>query len=270
MASSTDTIGPVTRTIKDAALILDVMAGRDPLDSTTIDRDPEGYCDLFDEVKNKKIGVIKEHMGEGVAPEVKQVIESAIQKLKRAGVDIQEISLPSLPLSLGVYYIIVPAEISSNLSRYDGQRYGRSALEARNLEESYMLPRGFFGRENKRRIMIGTYVLSSGYYDAYYKQAQIVRTRLINEFNDAFSKVDFLVGPTAPTTAFKIGENADDPLQAYLADVMTVGASLAGIPGVNLPAGTSAGLPVGLQIMAPQRADRALLAFAQQAEELLA
>jgi len=170
---------------------------------------------------------------------------------------------------LAIYYIIVPAEISSNLSRYDGQRYGRHAPEANNLDESYMLPRGFFGKENKRRIMIGTYVLSSGYYDAYYKKAQTVRTKLIQDFATAFEQVDFLIGPTAPTTAFKIGENTDDPLQAYLADVMTVGASLAGIPGVSVPAGVDDDLPVGLQIMAPQHADRALLGIAKAVEELL-
>jgi aspartyl-tRNA(Asn)/glutamyl-tRNA(Gln) amidotransferase subunit A len=174
-----------------------------------------------------------------------------------------------LPLSLAVYYIVAPAEISSNLSRYDGQRYGLAAPDAENLDDSYTDPRGHFGKENKRRIMIGTYVLSSGYYDAYYRRAQTVRTKLINEFAEAFKQVDFLVGPTAPTTAFAIGKNDDDPLQAYLADVMTVGASLAGIPGVNIPAGMSDGLPVGLQIMAPQRADRELLGAAKATEGLL-
>jgi aspartyl-tRNA(Asn)/glutamyl-tRNA(Gln) amidotransferase subunit A len=220
-------------------------------------------------LKDKKVGVIKEHMGEGVSDGVRANIEAVIGRLKAAGADVREVSLPSLALSLAVYYIVVPAEISSNLSRYDGQRYGRTAPEAQNLDESYLLPRGFFGKENKRRIMIGTYVLSSGYYDAYYKKAQTVRTKLINEFNQAFKEVDFLVGPTAPTIAFKIGEGADDPLQMYMADVMTVGASLAGVPGINVPAGMSDGLPVGLQIMAAQRADRDLLAFAAKTEEII-
>jgi aspartyl-tRNA(Asn)/glutamyl-tRNA(Gln) amidotransferase subunit A len=169
-----------------------------------------------------------------------------------------------------VYYIVCPAEVSSNLARYDGQRYPYSYDGAKDLEDSYTGSRGRgFGAEAKRRIMIGTYVLSSGYYDAYYNKAQTVRTKLINEFNEAFSQVDFLVGPVAPTTAFKIGENTSDPLAMYLADIMTVGPSLAGIPAISVPAGTINNLPVGLQIMAPQRADRALLGMAKAAEGLL-
>jgi aspartyl-tRNA(Asn)/glutamyl-tRNA(Gln) amidotransferase subunit A len=270
MASSTDVIGPLARTVEDAALVLDVISGIDPLDSTTISRDDTNYTKLDSVIAHKKIGIIKEYMSEGMAPEVKSVIEAAIQKLKDAGADVSEISLPSLPLSLAVYYILVPAEISSNLSRYDGQRYGYSYKEANDLDESYMKSRGLgFGKEAKRRIIIGTYVLSSGYYDAYYKKAQTVRTKLINEYSDAFKKVDFLLGPTAPTTAFRIGENANDPLQMYLADAMTVGASLAGIPAINVPAGVSNGLPVGLQLMAAQRQDRELLSLARKAEEIL-
>jgi aspartyl-tRNA(Asn)/glutamyl-tRNA(Gln) amidotransferase subunit A len=246
------------------------MAGRDPLDGTTIARDSAGYLDLPADIRGKKVGVIKEYMDQGVSSEVKSVIEAAIEKLRANGAKIEEVSLPSLPLALAVYYIIVPAELSSNLSRHDGQRYQFSAPGPKDLEDSYMQSRGQgFGKEAKRRIMIGTYVLSSGYYDAYYRKAQTVRTKLVNEFADAFSKVDFLVGPVAPTTAFKIGENANDPLQMYLADVMTVAVNLAGIPGISVPAGTSNGLPVGLQIMAPQRADRALLGFAKGAEEVI-
>jgi len=209
-------------------------------------------------------------MGEGLEPGVKKNIEVAIDKLRQAGAQVDEVSLSSLPLGLAVYYIVVPAELSSNLSRHDGQRYSFSYDGAKDLDDSYMQSRGQgFGKEAKRRIMIGTYVLSSGYYDAYYRKAQTVRTKIINEFNDAFQRFDFLVGPVAPMTAFKIGQNANDPLQMYLADIMTVSASLAGIPAISIPAGQADGLPVGLQIMAPQRADRALLGFAKGAEELL-
>jgi aspartyl-tRNA(Asn)/glutamyl-tRNA(Gln) amidotransferase subunit A len=270
MASSTDVIGPLARTVQDAAAVLDVMAGIDPLDSTTIEREGGNYADLADAIKGKKIGVIKEYMGEGLADNVKQVIEAAIKTLQDAGADVREVSLPSLPLSLAVYYILVPAEVSSNLSRYDGQRFGYSFAEAKNLDESYAKSRGIgFGGEAKRRIMVGTYVLSSGYYDAYYKKAQTVRTKLINECNEAFQNLDFMLGPVAPTTAFKIGENTGDPLHMYLTDIMTVAANLVGIPAISIPAGMSDGLPVGLQLMAPQRKDRALLGFASAAEELL-
>lgn len=271
MASSTDVMGPLTRTVEDAALVFDVISGHDPLDSTTVEKDPAGYVeDLPIEITGKKVGIIKEYMDEGLQPSVKTAIEQVIAKLTQAGAEVVELSLASLPLGLAVYYVIVPAEVSSNLSRHDGQRYQFSDAEAGDLDASYMGSRGRgFGKEAKRRIMIGTYVLSSGYYDAYYRKAQIVRTKLINDFNDAFAQVDFLVGPTAPTTAFKIGQNADDPLQMYLADIMTVSASLAGIPAISIPAGEADGLPVGLQIMAPQRADRALLGFSKGVEELL-
>lgn len=270
MASSTDVIGPLTRTVEDAAVVLDVMAGKDPLDSTTIERDPQPYTELQPDLKGKKIGVIKEYMGEGLSQEVRESVEAAVEKLKAAGAQVTEVSLPSLSLALAVYYIICPAEVSSNLSRYDGQRYAYSYEGAKGLEESYTKSRGQgFGKEAKRRIMIGTYVLSSGYYDAYYRKAQTVRTRLINEMNEAFNKVDFLVGPVAPTTAFKIGQNAEDPLQMYLSDIMTVAVNLVGIPAISIPAGTSDGLPVGLQIMAPQHTDRELLGVAKATEEIL-
>lgn len=270
MASSTDTVGTFARNVDDAATVIDAMAGRDPLDSTTIERDSAGYINLENDVKGKKVGIIKEYMGEGLDPGVKAQIESAVAKLKAAGADVQEISLPSIMLALSVYYIIVPAEVSSNLSRHDGQRYPFSYKDAKDLDESYTMSRGQgFGKEAKRRIMIGTYVLSSGYYDAYYRKAQVVRTKLINEFNDAFKQVDFLVGPVAPSPAFKIGENAGDPLKMYLVDIMSVAANLVGVPSISVPAGTSNGMPVGLQIMAPQRADRALLGFSKGAEELI-
>lgn len=214
-------------------------------------------------VETKIPQVSKEYMGEGIEPGVKATILAAAEKLKKAGAEVTEISLPSMPLSLAIYYIVVPAEISSNLARYDGQRYGHSAKGAKDLDDSYYLSREQgFGAEAKRRIMIGSHVLSSGYYDAYYKKAQTVRTKLINEFNEAFKKVDFLIGPVSPTTAFKIGENSNDPLKMYLADVMTVAASLVGIPAISVPAGEVNKLPVGLQIMAPQKADRQLLGAA--------
>lgn len=270
MASSTDVIGPLARTVEDAAYVLDVMAGKDDLDGTTIERQAD-YTNLEADLKGKKIGLIKEYMGEGLAPDVRKVIEAATDKLASAGADISEISIPSIGMSLAVYYILCPAEVSSNLSRYDGQRYGYSDKDANDLQASYKKSRGHgFGKEAKRRIMIGAYVLSSGYYDAYYKKAQTVRTKLINEFNEAFAKVDFLIGPVAPTAAFKIGQNVNNPLQMYLSDVMTVAANIVGNPAISLPAGTSDNLPVGLQIMAPQKADKELLALGRAAEEALA
>ena len=269
MASSTDVIGPLTRTVEDTALVLEVMAGRDELDGTTIERDSSSYTDLSFDLKGKKVGIIKEYMGEGLQPGVRTQIESAIEKIKAAGADVSEISLPSLPTALAVYYIICPAEVSSNLGRYDGQRYGYTFKDAKNLDASYGKSRSIgFGTEAKRRIMIGTYVLSSGYYDAYYKKAQTVRTKLINEFAEAFNTVDFFIGPTAPNVAFKIGENIADPLQMYLTDILTVAANLVGNPSISIPAGLSENLPVGLQLMAPQKADRQLLALAKQVEDL--
>ncbi len=294
MASSTDTIGALARTVDDTALVMDVMAGKDPLDSTTIDRDPAGYALPFsrhpeldsgssgdtneipnqvrnDGLQGAKIGVIKEYFGDGLSDEVRENIEVAIAKLKATGADVQEVSLPSLPLALAVYYILCPAEVSSNLSRFDGQRYGYTNPDAKNLDESYGTSRGVgFGKEAKRRIMIGTYVLSSGYYDAYYKKAQTVRTKLIQEFETAFESVDFLVGPVAPTTAFKIGEKVNDPVAMYLADIYSVAINLAGVPAISVPAGTNQGLPVGLQIIAKQGGDRALLEVAKQTEGILA
>lgn len=270
MGSSLDVIGPMARTVDDAALVLDVMAGRDDLDSTTIERDPAGYLPADISVKGKKVGIIREHMGESLDPRIIQLVEAAIKRLEDAGAEITEISLPSLPMALAVYYILCPAEISSNLARYDGQRFGYTYAAAKDLDDSYTGSRGRgFGQEAKRRIIIGTYVLSSGYYDAYYKRAQTVRSKLINEFNQAFEQVDFLIGPVAPTTAFKIGEH-HTPLEMYMGDIMTVAVNLAGIPAISLPAGLIENLPAGLQLMAPQGADRQLLSLAKQVEELLA
>lgn len=270
MASSTDVIGPLASTVHDAAIVLDVMAGKDHLDATTIDRQ-ESYVSKPIDLKGVKVGVIKEYMQDGLDSDVKKVTLETIEKLKAAGAEVDEVSLPSVGLALAVYYIICPAEVSSNLARYDGQRYGYSYEKVSNLEESYKKSRGRgFGKEAKRRIMIGTYVLSSGYYDAYYKQAQTVRTKLINEFHDITKEVDYLIGPVAPTPAFKIGENANDPLQMYLCDIMTVAANIIGNPSISVPAGKSKNLPIGIQLMAAQRKDKELLNFAAGVEELVA
>ena len=295
MASSTDVIGPIASNVADTALILDVIAGQDPLDGTTIKRQ-DSYIisrhSVLDTESSKndiavgdakldwipdqagddnpvKIGVIKEYFGDGLDSGVRKNIEAAIESFKQAGYEVVEVSLPSLPLALAVYYIVCPAEVSSNLARYDGQRFGYSATDAKDLDSSYEVARKEgFGAEAKRRIMIGAYVLSSGYYDAYYKKAQTVRTKLINEFNDAFESVDFLLGPTAPTPAFRIGENSTDPLAMYLGDIMTVGASMVGVPAISVPCGEVEGLPVGLQIIAPQRKDKELLILAKEFEEM--
>ena len=269
MASSTDVIGPITRTVEDSALVLDVMAGKDNLDSTTIERDKNSYADLVKQEK-LRIGVVKEFFEDGLDEKIKKNIKEAILKIEKQGHKIVEVSLPSISLSLACYYILCPAEVSSNLSRYDGLRFGHHAEGAKSLNESYELSRSQgFGKEAKRRIMIGTYVLSSGYYDAYYKKAQTVRTKLIGEFNSALKEVDVLVGPTAPRVAIKIGENIDDPLAMYLTDIMTVSANLVGVPAISLPSGSVDGLPVGLQVMSAQNTDRQLLSFANQIEGVI-
>lgn len=267
MGSSTDVIGPITRSVADAALVLDVMAGRDPRDATTIEREDD-YTDISAGAKGKKVAIIKEYMGEGVDPAVAEAVKRAAAKLEASGAKVEEISLPAVELALACYYIIVPAEISSNLSRYDGVKYGHSAPEAKMLEETYALSRDQgFGLEAKRRILIGTYVLSSGYYDAYYKKAQQVRTLLIGQFNDAFSKYDLLLGPTAPGTAFRLGEKSKDPLSMYLTDIMTVAVNLVGCCAISLPAGESNSLPIGVQLIGPQKGERDLLAAAMELEK---
>ncbi|HSX28643.1 MAG TPA: Asp-tRNA(Asn)/Glu-tRNA(Gln) amidotransferase subunit GatA [Candidatus Saccharimonadales bacterium] len=260
MASSTDTVGPLAKSAYDAQLVMDIMSGVDERDATSIETArTQTPLDLHE----LRVGVIKQHMGEGVQPEVKAEVQAAVARLQAAGATVSEIDLPSLELALPAYYIIVPAEISSNLARYDGIKFGHVAKDANDLSEQYAQTRAEgFNNENIRRIMIGTYVLSSGYYDAYYRKAQTVRTLIINEFNQAFQNVDILVGPTAPTTAFKLGEHSADPLEMYVADVMTVGVSLAGLPAASVPVGISAGLPVGMQVIAPQRQDAKVLAVA--------
>lgn len=265
MASSTDTIGVFAKTAKESELVMRVMAGLDSRDAMTLP-------DFWKEEKapkKAKIGVVKEFLSEGVDPEVRKVTENYIEKMRKAGHEIVEVSLPMSKYSLAIYYIVVPAEVSSNLARYDGIRYGLRSKDAKNLSEVFGKSRDEgFEAENKRRIMIGSYVLSSGFYDAYYLQAQKARTILINEFNKLFEDVDFLVGPVAPTPAFKIGENVHDPIKMYLADILNVPASLAGLPAISIPAGkTEAGLPVGVQIIGKMESDSNILALADSLEE---
>lgn len=265
MASSTDTIGVFAKTAKESELVMRVMAGLDSRDAMTLP-------DFWKEEKapkKAKIGVVKEFLSEGVDPEVRKVTENYIEKMRKAGHEIVEVSLPMSKYSLAIYYIVVPAEVSSNLARYDGIRYGLRSKEAKNLSEVFGKSRDEgFEAENKRRIMIGSYVLSSGFYDAYYLQAQKARTILINEFDKLFEDVDFLVGPVAPTPAFKIGENVHEPIKMYLADILNVPASLAGLPAISVPAGkTEAGLPVGVQIIGKMESDSKILALADSLEE---
>jgi len=251
-ASSLDHIGPLTKTVKDAAILLRIIAGRDPLDSTSVDLPvPDYEADLARPVSGLRIGIPKEYFGEGLDLEVGAAVEAGIAKLRSAGCEILPISLPHTAYAIPTYYVIATAEASANLARFDGVRYGYRARNARTLSEMYRKTRDeAFGAEVKRRIMLGTYALSSGYYDAYYLKAQRVRTLLTRDFEAAFQKVDAIVTPTAPTPAFKLGEKSDDPLSMYLADIYTVTADLAGIPGISVPCGqTQSGLPIGLQVL---------------------
>lgn len=256
MASSLDSIGPMAKTVEDLSIILNVIAGRDEMDSTTPDIPvPDYYEALKKSVKGLKLGVPKEYFIDGLEDEVKQSVENAIKELEKLGMEIKEISLPHTKYALAVYYIIAPSEVSANMARYDGIRYGHGPKEsAENLMDYYLKSRSEgFGDEMKRRIMTGTYVLSSGYYDAYYLKAQKVRTLIIQDFDNAFKDVDIIAAPVAPTTAFKIGEKAGDPVQMYLSDVLTTPVSVAGIPGLSVPCGLSkSGLPIGLQIIGPR------------------
>ncbi|HKX23891.1 MAG TPA: Asp-tRNA(Asn)/Glu-tRNA(Gln) amidotransferase subunit GatA [Candidatus Saccharimonadales bacterium] len=271
MASSTDTIGTLAQNIDDAALVFDCMAGKDERDSTTLPERPQSFLPSDNKLQKKlKIGLVKEYMGDALAEDVRKQVMQRVDDLRKLGHEVEEVSLPSLNLSLAIYYIVIPAEVSSNLARYDGVKYGLSAKEAKALDDVYGLSRDQgFNAENKRRILIGTYVLSSGYYDAYYRKAQTARTILINEFNKAFEQYDVLVGPVAPSTAFKLGENTEDPLKMYLADLMTVAPSLAGLPATSVPSGMGDNdLPVGLQVIGKQRSDALLFALAKQLEEV--
>ncbi len=271
MGSSTDVLGPLVNSTADAALVLDIMAGRDGSDATSIERDTKGYANVpAGELKGLKIGLIKEYLGDGVSPTIRARVDETVQQLTARGAVVESISLPATQLALAAYYILVPAEVSSNLARYDGVRFGHSSAQAKDLEETYRLSRQEgFGAEAKRRIIIGTYVLSSGYYDAYYKRAQKVRTKLIEEFEAAFAKYDLLLGPTAPTPAFPLGAKAHDPLAMYLNDVCTVAVNLVGVPAISLPLGRDGGLPIGLQLIAPQRAERQLFAAAAATEAVI-
>ena len=251
-ASSLDHIGPLTKTVRDAAIVLRATAGRDPMDSTSADVPvPDYVAELEKPVRGLKIGVAKEYFGEGLDGEVRKAIEAAIQKLASFGCEIVDVSLPHTKYAIPTYYIVATAEASANLARFDGVRYGYRAAGARTLSDMYRRSRDEgFGAEVKRRIMLGTYALSAGYYDAYYLKAQKVRALLARDFDEAFKKVDAIVTPTSPTAAFKLGEKVDDPLAMYLADIYTVTADLAGVPGISIPCGeTNDKLPIGMQIL---------------------
>jgi len=269
-ASSLDHIGPLTKTVKDAALVLRTIAGRDPMDSTSADLPvPDYVADLDKPVRGLRIGVAKEYFGEGLDSEVRKAVEDAIQKLAELGCEIVPVSLPHTEYAIPTYYIVATAEASSNLARFDGVRYGYRAKNARTLSEMYRRTRDEgFGAEVKRRIMLGTYALSAGYYDAYYLKAQKVRTLLTRDFEDAYKKVDAIVTPTSPTAAFKLGEKANDPLAMYLADIYTVTADLAGIPGISIPCGkTKENLPIGLQILGKHFDESTILRLAHTYEQ---
>jgi aspartyl-tRNA(Asn)/glutamyl-tRNA(Gln) amidotransferase subunit A len=253
LGSSLDQLGVFAKTVEDTALVFQQVAGPDEYDTTSLPKPiPEYSKFLKDDVKGMKVGVPKEYFGEGMDPEVREIINNAIKKFEELGAIVEETSLPHSKFSLAAYYIILPVEISANLSRYDGVRYGLS-IPGNNLEETYFNSRSQgFGPEVKRRIMIGTYASSAGYFDAYYKKAKLAQNLIRHDFEEAFKKYDVLLTATAPTPAFKIGEKSADPLSMYLADIYTVGLNIAGVPGLSVPAGvTKAGLPVGLQIIAP-------------------
>lgn len=269
-ASSLDQIGPFARCVKDAAILLEAVAGHDPKDSTSVDCEIPGYASniSLEAFKGAKIGIPKEYFGAGIDPEVKAIVEKAIADCASQGAEIVEISLPHTDLAIPVYYIIATAEASSNLARYDGVRYTRRSPDTTDAIDIYYKSRAEgFGEEVKRRIILGSYVLSSGYYDAYYLRAQKVRTLIRRDFEAAFEKVDVIMTPTSPTTAFKIGEKTSDPLSMYLSDICTINVNLAGLPGISVPCGFSdAGLPVGLQMIGKAFDERNLLSFAASYE----
>ncbi|HEY6307939.1 MAG TPA: Asp-tRNA(Asn)/Glu-tRNA(Gln) amidotransferase subunit GatA [Candidatus Angelobacter sp.] len=269
-ASSLDHIGPLARTVRDAAIVLRVIAGHDAMDSTSAQVPvPDYEQEIAKPVRGLKLGVPKEYFGEGLDPEVRAAVEAAIARLGAEGAEIVPISLPHTPYAVPAYYVIATAEASANLARYDGVRYGYRSPQARTLGEMYRRSRDEgFGAEVKRRIMLGTYVLSAGYYDAYYLKAQKVRTLLARDFEAAFQKVDVIVTPTAPTTAFRIGEKTDEPLAMYLADIYTVTGDLAGVPGVSVPCGMAqSGLPIGLQVLGRHFDEGTVLRVAQAVED---
>jgi aspartyl-tRNA(Asn)/glutamyl-tRNA(Gln) amidotransferase subunit A len=269
-ASSLDRIGPLTKTVRDAAIVLRAIAGRDPMDATSAEVPvPDYVAEMEKPVRELKLGVAKEYFGEGLDSEVRKSVEAAIQRLAGSGCEIVPVSLPHTEYAIPTYYIVATAEASSNLARFDGVRYGYRARDARTLSEMYRRSRDHgFGAEVKRRIMLGTYALSAGYYDAYYLKAQRVRTLLVRDFEEAFKKVDAILTPTSPTAAFKLGEKIDDPLSMYLADIFTVTADLAGIPGISVPCGeTKENLPVGLQILGKHFDEATILRVAHAYEQ---
>jgi aspartyl-tRNA(Asn)/glutamyl-tRNA(Gln) amidotransferase subunit A len=272
-ASSLDQIGPLTNTVEDAALVLQAIAGHDPLDSTSLDLPvPDYTAELNDGVKGLKLGLPKEYFGDGIDPAVRAKVMAAVEKLAAQGAEIVEISLPHTEYAVATYYVIAPAEASSNLSRFDGIRYGHRATNPGDLLDLYRRSREEgFGPEVKRRIILGTYVLSSGYYDAYYTKAQKVRTLIRRDFEQAFEQVDAILSPVAPAPARKLGEFSDDPLHEYLSDIFTIAANLAGNCAISVPAGTVTSdtggeLPVGLQILGPHFGEAKLLRIAKAAE----
>jgi len=269
MTSSLDQIGPLTKTVEGAAIVLNYISGQDPKDSTSGSNAVPDYTkDLYKGIKDLKIGVPKEYFVEGMEQGVREAIEEAIEEFRKLGAKVQKVSLPYTKYALAVYYILVPAEVSANLARFDGIRYGYAAKKSRNLMEHYLNSRQEgFGDEVRRRIMLGAYVLSAGYYDAYYKKAQQVRTLVVNDFKKVFKKVDLLVSAVAPTTAFKIGEKTSDPLKMYLEDVLTVPINIAGVPATSVPCGFAKNLPVGLQIIGPWWGEEEILRLAYNFEQ---
>jgi aspartyl-tRNA(Asn)/glutamyl-tRNA(Gln) amidotransferase subunit A len=270
-ASSLDQIGPVTRDVKDAAALLDIVAGRDPKDSTSTGlSEPVGVPTRTD-LEGLRFGVIREFIGEACEPGVREVFDTTVEAIGSLGGVCEEVSLPSVERGIAAYYLIAPSEASANLARFDGVRYGHRSSHSADLYDMYTHTRSEgFGAEVKRRIMIGTYALSAGYYDAYYAQAQRTRTLIIKDFAEAFSRFDFLLSPTSPTVAFRIGEKTADPLAMYLSDLCTIPVNLAALPGISIPAGFSAGLPVGLQIIGPHFSERPMLEAAHAVEQRLA
>ncbi|HLL39845.1 MAG TPA: Asp-tRNA(Asn)/Glu-tRNA(Gln) amidotransferase subunit GatA [Rubrobacteraceae bacterium] len=268
-ASSLDQIGPMTRDVRDSALLLQAIAGHDPHDSTSANVEvPDYLAQLEGGVRGLRVGVVTELMGEGIEPAVREVVEGVVEGLESAGAEVGEVSLPHSRYGLPAYYIVAPAEVSSNLARFDGVRYGLR-VPAGGVHEMYRKTREEgFGDEAKRRIMLGTYALSSGYYDAYYAQAQKVRTKITEDFRAAFSRYDVLVSPTSPSVAFGIGEKIDDPLAMYAQDICAVPVNMAGIPAINVPGGLSDGLPVGVQLMSDHFTEAMLLRAARAAEEV--
>jgi aspartyl-tRNA(Asn)/glutamyl-tRNA(Gln) amidotransferase subunit A len=269
-ASSLDQIGPITKDVEDAAILLGAIAGHDPRDSTSVARPvPDYRSSMMKPIKGLRLGIPKEYFIDGIHPEVASSVQRAIKTCQEMGAEIVEVSLPNTDYAVAVYYIIAPAEASSNLARYDGVKYGLRVPDGKDLISMYRRSRNLgFGSEVKRRVMLGTYVLSSGYYDAYYKKASQVRTLIRQDFVNAFESCDALLAPVAPIPAFKIGEKMDDPLQMYLSDALTLPASLAGVPGISVPCGhTSEGLPIGLQIIGPHFGEEVLLRVAYQFEQ---